>query len=765
MRRTSRTDWIILLALAAFALADSALKWKGATFFSFQTRDLERARQVAQGALIFWGPEATGGGNLPGGLYYWMMAPALSLAGSWKGAWYAIAAIWAIARVLFFVFVRRAAGLAPALLAFVIFLPLPLLMNFLNVSVAPLFAVAALGSLCAAFVSVLPRTRARAWALACFSIGWGIQLHFSLIILLVAGALMQVLAPALRFRRLGARAFLGGLAVFGAPLAPYLIWAACDRMGFRFGEPAPAYSGSASAAIPSLLTLASDFRETLIFSEILAKTIFLVPLPLVAAIAAIAALRAAPSAATDANRGVARPRMENKLRRALFFCAAISFVPAVYFFLRPNGMRYTIPFTAALVALTALAHLRATRAEKVARIYAILCAAALVPILWLLRGELDSGLALRTMGAALVASAIVLLAGRRDSMKAEAWAILAFVAAGSLVSFQTTLGRSNRGIPKLWVPTVRQLTILSNRIHARTGWDFEAARRRLFFVDGQIELTPKEIYEEVVRERRAQPDFAEGLMQGGEAPDGFIITTAMPEREVPSGPDFFKEWILSQPLQADLARGLKDGGIELGRAFREGSLTMAPYWVHDSEHYPRHFQNVGYPYEKFPGDRVLEGLTAPTGSRRLDAAQILFFWNDCAGPWCTTGAKVGFDREGDKLRLHIEILGAPLEQTSEWTGPGWGQAWIAPYLKLRCGGRDKTVALLDSVGINYRIGTKISGMYEYYNSILAPVERTTVVPCPGRLEELRMGRESTVIYRMNGIETLPAVEAVFRDPE
>lgn len=56
-------------------------------FTIFQERDLERARQMAKGEWIFFGPELSGGGHLPGAFYYYINAIPIWLGFDWEGAW------------------------------------------------------------------------------------------------------------------------------------------------------------------------------------------------------------------------------------------------------------------------------------------------------------------------------------------------------------------------------------------------------------------------------------------------------------------------------------------------------------------------------------------------------------------------------------------------------------------------------------------------------------------------------------------------------
>ena len=92
--QTKRRSWahleiwleFILVALAAFLLFQPL--WATARFTDFQARDLSRAEALLRGAWIFYGPVTTGGGNLPGGFYYSILALPLAMGLGWQGAFW-----------------------------------------------------------------------------------------------------------------------------------------------------------------------------------------------------------------------------------------------------------------------------------------------------------------------------------------------------------------------------------------------------------------------------------------------------------------------------------------------------------------------------------------------------------------------------------------------------------------------------------------------------------------------------------------------------
>jgi hypothetical protein len=56
-------------------------------FTIFQVRDFSRAMELVRGHPIFFGPEGTGGGILPGPLYSLLLAIPLGLGGGWWTVW------------------------------------------------------------------------------------------------------------------------------------------------------------------------------------------------------------------------------------------------------------------------------------------------------------------------------------------------------------------------------------------------------------------------------------------------------------------------------------------------------------------------------------------------------------------------------------------------------------------------------------------------------------------------------------------------------
>lgn len=732
---------------------------KRIAFFAFQTRDLDRALQVASGKVILWGPELTGGGHLPGGLYYWLMAIPLIFDTTWVGPWYVIAFLWSLSQVLVFTFFWRWIGVHAAFVGFMVFFPTWFYTHFLNLSAVPVFVVAEVVALTYAFVSNRSKTRRLAWILCGLATGFALHLHFSAITILIAGMLIQVLAPRLGLSRLPTRDFWLGLAAVIVPLLPFLVFSIASSVGLNLGVPVPGYSGESSDALPALLYLAQGFWNELLTVETLMKLLLLFPIPLMAAVFAVrfdTGLRSIPK------RG---DRLRSQLLKILTICAVAAFLPASYYLIRPNGLRYIIPFMVTVSGLTALAHFSATRTARRLIIYSSIGFLATVPMVLILWENLFKAEKISALIPVFIALGAVALLSVHRIIRLEVSKFVALAVTGTLLTLQIQLVRSEEGVPRLPLMSVKSMRQMVRTIYARTGWDYETARHRTFFINTQMGISAKYVYQEVVKGFQKQGKIVRRMKS--DAPDGYLVTNSLVKDEnlgedESESIEQFKTWVLDQPMQSDLLAGLRDGGIKLGDPEREDRVVVVPYWIINKAKYPVFFNNIGYPYEDFDGNEVFKGLKDPVGAKQLNEKEAIFYWKDCPGHWCTAGFRVYYERDRDKLRIRTRIQGPPLEQVSEWTGPGWTQAWIKPYLKVTCGSRTRLIHLLDSVGINLNTVLKVSGMNQAYNSFLAPIEKLTEVPCPGELRELRAGRVSTLTYTMTGPRPSQPPEAVLK---
>src|SRR4051812_7452942 len=75
IRNQLENIWVFFALAGYFILCVNSLRIFSFIIPSvFQARDLDRASLLTHGQFIFFGPEVTGGGNLPGPFYYVLLA-------------------------------------------------------------------------------------------------------------------------------------------------------------------------------------------------------------------------------------------------------------------------------------------------------------------------------------------------------------------------------------------------------------------------------------------------------------------------------------------------------------------------------------------------------------------------------------------------------------------------------------------------------------------------------------------------------------------
>lgn len=727
---------LFCLGLDAWRAFDSTF------FFVFQARDIARARELLAGTPIFFGPEMTGGGNLPGPLYYLLLAIPLSIASSWQAAWAFMVLLAAAGGVAGWYWLRTRISAPAAWFWLVVysgtFFTRVLLEMFMNISFTFLFGICALLAICESCSAQSPRRRELAFALACLCLGLGIQLHLSLIFLLPAFLIL---------RPVGARAMGKGLLVFLLPSLPYFFWLLAGSGGFFVGQ-AAGLAGKGRDALPTIVSFAANLTR-LPFSETLAhsgRLLEVLPAPLV--LFFLAAL-AKPGAA---------PKKEATIIRALLVCAGFGLIPFAYFFVAPIGRRYVVPLGLPLLLLSAVVFEGCRRSPARLKIFAAggaLLIAALFLVIFLGR-EVGQGNARLTAQLLLGAAAFGFAAFACGEAKGNrALPTAAAVALGAALCFAQR-GVLERGYTNTshvaglrYVPSAAEWRAVWTVIRSRTCWSYEEARRRVFYANHHLEQEPSFSWELPVA---GSAGCREGEARAS-APDGFIVSIQKRDSGDPLA------WLLEQNLQSDLKRGLASGAVELvGSSLSRGFLVI-PYRVKDKESFPPFFHNTATGYLRAGNYAFPEPAAAPANARALPDGRLLFRWNECEGlrPFCDTGAFLRLERAGrSDLVAKVSVEGAAISQTSPWISPNWTELWRRPYVELSCGGRPQRAYIADSIGYDQANGHSPGFPFDYNNSFVAPFYRELRFRCAGKPTAVTVGREETVAESIRASRRLPA---------
>jgi len=736
--------WVWPAVLLFLILADVPSLLENTTFYAFQSRDLHRAGGLLKGNWIFFGPEMTGGGHLPGPLYYFILAPAL-LFGGWLSAWLEMIALAAAgAAAGWWYFHRRGAAL-PALLCCVLFAASPVAEHFLTLFLNPSYLfvliIPALVLACLAFDDhAAAPARARAFAASAALVACATQLHYSAIFLLPALLTLQAMAPRWNLPRVPGRAVLWGVAAFPLTALPYLAW----RWLGQEGGPA----GPASDVLPVLWHLLSTLEKVSAGEFIQhagARVWQQIPpaLPLI-------------TAALWLSRGresVHRSRAGSRFK-VLLVCAVYGFIPFSYIFAVPIANRYGFGMFAALALLTAAMFEAVLETPARLRIYNLLAAAATALFAAFLfkragMGEIEFSHTLLLLVAAFTAALLTEFNSKRLPLAK----IAAFTLTAALALLHREHCRLGTKLPFAGhMVRFEQWRQAWHSIVADTGWDVEQIKRRIFFVNAHIDGDPEPVLRQVIggkRTPRPQPVSP--------APSGYFVLL-----EPPLGDP--AEWLSAQPIAGEIKSGLRSGAVRLGVAKWSG-LWLLPYFIDARAEAPSSFHNWALFYGAFRSRPQLPALRE--GVEQLAPGRFRFQWNECPeqAPYCAAAADVTLERsKSNRYEVRVEVIGDALSQNSPWIHPQWTQSWTRPYLQVHCGNKAKILRLADSLGYRreYLKYQPLTHFFVANNSLLAPFERHFTIECGGKISALTVGREGGTADRVRSVIQLPPKELTVR---
>lgn len=711
----------ILAALAVFLLW-AALE-PVVSVSLFQARDVARAAQLAAGHPIFFGPETQGGGHLPGGFFYAVLALPVLLGLGWSGQWFWMIALYAGAAGLSWAFYRKHLGRIAALITVLPLFCFPslteVIRDFWNPGYLPLFVVFILLGLYHSFShgGADSARRSLVWPGVCALIGLAVQIHFTVVAFLAASITLQLLAPRWGLRRLSTKIFFGGLVLFVALLLPYWFWLIG---GWSWAQPFAPNTGSETWSIPTIALerisfleqLSSFFKKGLPPGGWLRLEIF-IPLFL---------WWLWRRARSEEKTSV--PLWARQGERIAATCSFWSLWFAIPAFFFESDQRYALVFLMCFFSQMSFAFaLQKQNAQEFWQRQGgnIITAAAVLALgvsLW--RKEfIYYGAVVPGIFVVFIALIIFLFVTREKITPRKTQWILA---TGLFVGLSMS---------HLFSPTnITQKTIegVCKYIQESTPWTYPEARSRTFFIGT---LWPFVSVESVCS---SQGRGAEAEKKTTEAMDGLFIVHANPP-EIYSRGEF---WVGA--VNETLARALKSGAVKLGTPVVFDSAFVVPYQTVDAQDIPAHFQNSGGKYEPYHLHSYSEEIRALSPN----PYPYRFLFNNSPRQLAVNDSAI-LARVRDDRTLDIKILGRPLSEPLIYAAPGWREALSRPYVEVECKGQKAKIIIAETVGAT-----------GYDNrDFLAPFERSFPWPCTGAAESLTLGYEASSYGRAGDVVGLP----------
>jgi hypothetical protein len=748
----NRKNLILALPLIGYfaLLADLPYVLQRTVFYAFQTRDLNRAFELLNGNSIFYGPEMTGGGNLPGPLYYFLLVPALIFGNAWEHAWLEMVLLAAFAAVAAWWYLRTNGFRLGALLACTMLALAVYTQHFFSIFINPSYQffllIPALILICRAFDPAHSEImRGRSFVAAALVTGLSLQLHFSMAFLIPAMFTLQVFYKKLAVPQIPSRYV--GLAIGALPLAslPYLIWLVLQNGPGQEWN----YVGNARDVIPTLLFLFKAIQNIALkdVARILTNHLLsgvnpvLWVLGIGWALSQILKFRFGSDWTSEdlpkKNRGFA-------LAKPLAVCAAFGFIPFSYIAVVPIANRYGLIMLVAITLLVAL--LQDSMLSSKLRQHCFNAVAALTAVLllvWLFRSHIEWTQITLIVTAGFIALWLTYFNVKLSPAKA----------AGFLLSVTVVLLHREVYRAGLFHTEANSQIMIRHEqwqmawtdIYRQTGWSVDQVKQRVFFVNAHLDGDPEPMYRTVVKALGNVPTPEH-------VPDGFFIVV-----NPPSGEEGLQQWLENAAIPPELRNGIRNGDIQLGSIGWNGVWTI-PYRVRKGSNLPKHFHNWALFYKSQPAPNPLAELKSNSAKKTENS--YVFKWNECPDQsrYCDNGALVKLTQHKDFVDLQVEVIGESLSQNSPWIHPTWTQAWNRPFVELTCGTSTRTFELASSIGFKreYMEYQPITTYFVANNSLLAPFTRHFRVPCSEPLRSLAVGRESSTVDRLRTSITLPA---------
>ena len=634
----------------------------------FLERDLERARALTKGYFIFFGPEITGGGNLPGPFFYFLLTPPFLLGLGFIGGYYWMCILMALGGVAGWYFFRSRFDTLTAFLWLILYsmlFPVQFLISkFLNPSFSPLFIVLINIFLLKAFTDDDESKRGRSFILACLSLGLAIQIHYSSLVYIFAFIILRVFAKKFGLPSFSRRNFYLGLAAFLLTLTPFFVWIGLKKLGIEIGQENP-YDGVISNSLPSLF---DHFKTTWDVSITEFLKLALMKIFTVAPVLILLVLVFTDRIIKDAEKSSELIQSNVNyavISKVLGVCLLLTFLPFSFYFFVPQGSRYGAPLALSSIFLVAVLWRKILNSLAALKLYNALSLAAFILSLagiFILREYKLGSYEQHIFGFGLILFVSFFYIKR--AQKNNSRIILSFVLTGSLAitgNFlqwgYSALIHQEVNSPRYWI----WMEILPE-IQKQTGWTYVEAVERIYFINIYREQSFRSIYKDI---ETRKPEIR------GKIPDGYFI-----------GIDKSKtlstlNWILEQPIAEDVRDGLLSGNIIIGEHKNDLKFFYAPYYVINKSLFTPNFHNVGWGYNALTEEKLLRDFTEAKGIKKISAEQYLFKWNECPNQnyYCDTAAIVNIKSENPGVnKFEVIVVGLPLSQNTKWINPTWTES-------------------------------------------------------------------------------------------
>lgn len=732
-------------------------------FLIFQERDIERARKLVEGNLIFFGPEMFGGGHLPGGFYYFLLSIPHFLGFDWSVCWHLMIFLLSVGIGLSWIFTVSIFGYYSAIIL------ITLLFNsstiivverlFYNPSFLPFFTICSIIGLCLTF-SKIPVSKKRYWIATCFLLGLAIQIHFNAFFILLSGIFLQMIANRIKIVQMNKSHFFTGLIIFVLTLLPYFLSNILGKYGITIGQQTPLSSGSSFNAP---MTLISHFLHGLLnlSPELILRNVMFQLQPEVLLCLLILPLGCLIFSHVYRRHHATAAQQEAKhhdIFIILIIIAVFNVLPQLLFFSFVGldvayytiNVAFIIAFIASAMSVNGL-----TERQKGTYYYLIFACLVIIALYKFFMGPEYNPKAIFEISTIYYVVIFMMLAGIMILKKQSYTTIVPVIFMLCLPNI--SLKYNLRLPPDLSDRTSKMINIddiksISRHIINETCWDFPTARKKIMRMNILSELGLREIY---LKELKYNT-----YCKTGQNPDGYIMTVLDNSENKTKIEEFPHEWLLSKQHHI-IHEYMMNDNLRVRKPVFFNNAVLLEYDLKNSEtHNSLSIQNIGYSYEENEMDNYFRKYSP--GVSQIRKGIYFIHWNNC--PEHEEQCSIGFllDLNGhDYTRniMKVSIIGPSLATPSICLIPDWSTMLISPYITFICDGKQ----------YKKKLAKRLGGVLEsIHNSdlISAPFETHVVNPCKDDTCQITVGWDSLVISSFSkGLMSIPDLPITIYDIE
>lgn len=681
---------LIFLCLCAVGTFLFQLTKDFATLYIYQERDLKRSFDLLNKHLIWHGPELTGGGFLPGNLYYLILSSFLAINRDLISCWYGMLAMGSFGGATVWLFLHRRFGSTVGILWIMNYFGSPfnfiVLSYFWNPSFSILFVLAAL----CAIIETFAFSGSLLSLIFAFSLSvWSAQLHSTGLILFVLLLFLHLSTRFFGLKEISNRNFYTTLFLSLLWFLPYVVFRLSnlnDRYHATTSESAGTswISFQVNEIIESWTSHLSRHGVISSAFELGLNVWIFIPFSLLFFISLKWIYK-------NKIQFVNIQRTQTRVNIILLVALSLSVIVAAPIFLSIglfSKFRYGIVFMLTLQIASSIWFGSFLKSHFSAK-----------------------QLQLLKWGLPIIS--LLFLSG-----------ILTYLYVPKYVEKRRS-----------YAPSFFSLRAALQYVHGKTCWTPEQMREKIFSVNIYSFISKQLLSERLSPCQNSELKFKSAI---------FLIPRRNHSNRFLGKVDMIKE-LKESKLEKVFLNDIENGNLELENSVNFGSLQVILISERVPNSSPIRFHNTGYPYSKSPLENQLKNaFRVPDPIVLVEPNVLIAKTSSCDGQ---TGSKVSYCHAGFLLKLSpslenskfltVSILGEALSQPSFWIDPLRTSAWISPFVEFRCGEQITKVVLAEAIGFNRRRGWKLLN-----SSVLAPFSKAIAAPCPRSLTEIRVGSEA-----------------------